>query len=170
MSKKLVFLALVGAIAYCLPPDSKTSVPAQGDLAFLAIAAQADMTIVHISKMAQDHAVSSKLKDFANTLVQEHSSDYQQVAELAADAGEAVPKGIDRQNDRVIAELDRSKGKTFDHAFLVRQLTEHEKLVSMFEREAKHGSNPAVKAYASKALPTIERHLHDAQDLLKQRG
>jgi putative membrane protein len=170
MSKNVVFFALVGVIAYCLPPDSKTSVPAQSDVAFLAMAAQADMTIVHISKMAQDRAVSGKLKDFANTLVQEHSSDYQQVAELAANAGEAVPKGIDRQNDRIIAALDRSKGKPFDHAFLVRQLTEHEKLAGAFEREAKHGSNPAIKAYATKALPTIERHLHHAQDLLKQRG
>lgn len=170
MSKKLVVFALFGVVAYCLPPDSKAPAPQKSDSVFLAAAAQADMTIVHISKMAQERAVSSKLKDFANTLVQDHSSDYQEVAELAANAGEAVPKGIDRQNDRVIAALDRSKGKTFDHAFLARQLTEHEKLVSIFEREAKHGSNPAVKAYASKALPTIERHLHDAQDLLKQRA
>jgi len=170
MSKKLAVLALFGAVAFCLPPDSKTAALPKSDAAFLAEAAQADMTIVHISKMAQDRAASSKLKDFANTLVQDHSSDYQEVSELAATAGEAVPKGIDRQNDRVIAALDHSKGKTFDHAFLIRQLTEHEKLISAFQREAKYGSNPAVKAYASKALPTIERHLHDTQSLLKQRS
>jgi putative membrane protein len=170
MSKKFAVFALFGVVAYCLPPDSKTPSLPKSDAAFLAAAAQADMTIVHISKMAQDRAASSKLKDFANTLVQDHTSAYQEVSELAATAGEPVPKGIDRQNDRVIAALDRSKGKTFDRAFLFRQLTEHEKLLSAFEREARHGSNPAVKAYASKALPTIERHLHDTQDLLKGRG
>jgi len=169
MPKKLVLFTLFGVAVCCLAADPKTASP-PSDAAFLAAAAQADMTIVHIGKMAQDRAVSSKLKDFANTLVQQHSSDYQEVSELAANAGQAIPKGIDRQNDRIIAALDRSKGKTFDHAFLVRQVTEHERLVSAFEREAKHGSNPAIKAYASKTLPAIERHMHDAQELLKQRG
>ena len=63
--------------------------------------------------------------------------------------------------------LDRYKGKTFDHAFLTHESMEHEKLVRAFKEEAEHGTNPDIKAYANKALPTIEQHLHDVQDLLK---
>src|SRR5208283_3484187 len=124
---------------------------------------QADMTIVHIGKMAQERAETPKLKDFANTLVQGHTNDYQELTALAANAGDSIPKAIDARNDRTIATLDHYKGKSFDHAFLENQSVEHERLINAFKHEAEHGSNPAIKAYATKALPTIEQHLHDAE-------
>jgi putative membrane protein len=166
ISKAIFFGAGIGAALCCIPAWSNSNSDAQ----FLAMAAQADMTTAHIGKMAESRAAASKVKDFANTLVQDHTSDYERLTELAAKTGDAVPKAIDRQNDYLINSLNRYKGKSFDHAFLTRQSAEHEKLINAFKREAEHGSNPAIKAYATKALPTIERHLHDAQDLLKQQS
>jgi putative membrane protein len=134
------------------------------------MAAQADMTIAHISQMAENRAATEKVKDFAKTVVQDHTNDYWQVTELATKAGDSIPKAINSQNGRMIAGLARSKGKAFDREFLNRQSAEHERLISAFTQEAEHGSNPAIKDYARRTLPTIERHLHDAQDLLKQRS
>ena len=170
MSNKLIISGILGFAVCCLPAYSKEPAKARSDGAFLAMAAQADMTIAHLGKDAQDRGATDKIKDFGKTLVQDHTSDYQSLTELATKTGETIPKGIDRQNDRTIMELDRYKGKSFDHAFLERQSAEHEKLVHAFKEEAEHGTNPAIKAYATKALPTIEQHLHDAQDLLKQRA
>jgi putative membrane protein len=170
MSKTLILSVLIGAGVYCLPAAGRTAASAKSDEAFLATAAQADMTIVHMGKMAQERAETPSLKDFANTLVQDHTNDYQELTELASKAGHGIPKVIDKHNDRTIATLDHYKGKTFDHAFLETQAAEHERLVSAFKREAEHGSNPDVKAYANKALPTIEQHLHDVENLLKQKG
>ena len=56
----------------------------------------------------------------------------------------------------------------FDREFVLNQTSEHEKLVKAFQNEAEHGANPDIKDYASKALPTIERHLHDVENLRKQ--
>jgi len=170
MSNKLIMAVLIGAVVYGLPAAAKTGTSAKSDEAFLAAAAQADMTIVHIGKMAQERAETPKLKEFANTLVQDHTNDYQELTELAAKAGDGIPKAIDKQNDHTISMLDHQKGKSFDHAFLESQSAEHERLVSAFKREAEHGSNPDIKAYATKALPTMEQHLHDIEDLLKQKG
>ena len=128
------------------------------------------MTTAHIGKMAEDRATNGTVKDFGRTLVQDHTSDYQQLCALAMKTGEAIPTGIDKQDDRGIATLERYKGKMFDHAFLTRETAAHEELLHAFKREAEHGSNPAIKDYASKALPTLERHLHQAEDLLKQRA
>ena len=169
MSNKLILAVLIGAIVHWVPAAAKTGAAAKSDGAFLAAAAQADMTIVHIGKMAQERAETPKLKDFANTLVQDHTNDYQELTELGAKAGDPIPKGIDKQNDRTINTLSHYKGKSFDHAFLENQTMEHERLVSAFKHEAEHGSNPEIKAYANKALPTIEQHLHDAENLIKQR-
>ena len=132
------------------------------------MAAQADMTIAHIGQMAENRAATDKVKNFAKTVVQDHTNDYWELTGVAAKAGDQIPKAINGQNARVIAALERSKGKAFDRDFLNRQSAEHERLISAFKLEAEHGSNPVIKDYARKALPTIERHLHDAQDLLKQ--
>jgi putative membrane protein len=134
------------------------------------MAAEADMTLAHIGQMAEDRAATEKVKDFAKTVVQDHTNDYWQLSGVAAKAGDSIPKAINGSNERIITALERSKGKTFDREFLNRQSTEHERLIGAFKQEAEHGSNPVIKDYARKALPTIERHLHDAQDLLKQRS
>ena len=166
MNNKLtvVFIS-VTFCAFAGSPAMKKS-----DASFLAMAAQADMTIAHIGQDAEDRAANDQIKDFGKTLVKDHTMDYQSLTELAAKTGDSIPKGIDRMNDRTIASVDRYKGRTFDHAFLTSESAEHEKLIQAFKQEAMYGTNPDIKAYAQKALPTIEKHLHDAQDLLKQKS
>jgi putative membrane protein len=138
------------------------------DSSFLAMAAQADMTMAHIGQMAEERGANGKVKEFAKSLVQDHTNDYRSLSDVAMKTGDSIPKAIDKKNEITISALDRYKGKAFDHAFLERQSAEHEKLITAFKHEAEHGSNPAIKDYANKSLPTIERHLHDAQDLLKK--
>ena len=96
--------------------------------------------------------------------------DYEMLSEVAANTGETIPRGIERANGREIIALERYKGKTFDHAFLEHESIEHERLIRAFKQEAEHGTNPEIRAYATKALPVIERHLHEVQDLLKSRA
>ncbi len=161
MTRSIVSI-LIGAGLCCAAPVKNS------DASFLAMAAEADMTIAHIGKDAEDRGASEKIKEFGKTLVQDHTSDYENLGALAAKTGETIPKGIDRANDRTILAVDRYKGKTFDHEFLTNESAEHQKLIQAFKQEALHGKNADIKAYATKALPTIEKHLHDAQDLLKQ--
>jgi len=171
MANKVILSTLCVVAVSCLPPAysrSRTAPP--NDAAFLSMAAQADMTIAHLGQMAEDRAATEKVKDFAKTVVQDHTNDYWELTGLAAKAGDRIPKAINGQNERVIASLNHSRGKAFDREFLNRQSAEHERLINAFKLEAEHGSNPAIKDYARKTLPTIERHLHDAQDLLKQRS
>jgi putative membrane protein len=170
MSKKTLLAALVGAVITYLPVYSKTSTSAENAAAFLKMAAEADMTTAHLGKLAEDRGATPTIKDFGKTLVQDHTSDYEQLTELAAKLGDTIPRAIDKENGRSIAALDRYHGKTFDRAFLIAQTTGHKELFDAFKREAEHGSNPALRDYANKALPTLERHLHQAQDLLKQKA
>jgi putative membrane protein len=170
MSNKIIVSTFLGVAVACFPAYSKKPAAVQNDAAFLAMAAQADMTTAHIGQDAEDRAATSKVKDFAKTLAQDHTSDYQSLSELAGKLGESIPKAIDSRNDRAIAALDHYKGKTYDQMFLTHESEQHERLIAAFKKEAEHGQNPAIKAYASKALPVIERHLHDAQDLLKNKA
>ena len=169
MSNKIMLSLIAGAAVCCLPAFPKTS-STTNDAEFIKMAAEADMTTAHLGRDAQDRGATDKVKDFGKTLVLDHTTDYQSLTQLAATTGETIPKAIDNRDDRSIASLDHYKGKTFDRAFLNHESVEHEKLIQAFKTEAEHGQNSAIKAYATKALPVIERHLHDAQDLLKQHG
>ncbi|MGH7249209.1 MAG: DUF4142 domain-containing protein, partial [Pseudomonadota bacterium] len=69
--------------------------------------------------------------------------------------------------NRMIKPFDSLKGAAFDHRFLSAMASGHEKAIAAFKRESEHGENADVKAFAASALPTLEDHLHKAQDLLK---
>jgi putative membrane protein len=168
MTKKLIIPALLGASAL-FAATHKPFYAIGSDGSFVVMAAQADMMIAHIGKDAQGRGANDRVKDFGKSLVQDHTTEYQELTIAAEKAKDVIPKGLDRQDIRTINALNRYSGKAFDHAFLAGQAAEHERLVRAFKQEAEHGSNPDLKAYASKALPVIEKHLHDAEDLLKQK-
>jgi len=166
---KNIFLSsfVVGGLSL-LAVYGKMPASAKKDAAFLELAAQADMTTAHLGQMAEDRGKRDEIKNFAKTLVADHTSDYQKLTALSMKTGDSIPTAIDKANNREIRSLERYKGKMFDREFILDQTTEHEKLVKAFQNEVDHGSNPEIKAYASKALATIERHLHDVENLGKR--
>jgi putative membrane protein len=170
MFTRMILSTLGAAAIAAMPLCARAADVSKTDAEFLKMAAEADMTTTHIGKMAEDRAATTEIKDYGKKLAQDHTSDYGQVAELAAKVGADVPKGIDKVDDRQIASLDKLKGKTFDRTFLTQETAEHERLIKAFQQEAEHGSNADIKDYANKALPVIQGHLHDAQDLLKTKA
>jgi predicted outer membrane protein len=62
-------------------------------------------------------------------------------------------------------DLSKLSGDAFDRAFTQEMLAGHRKAVASFRTESKSGTDPEVKAWASKTLPTLEGHLKQVQEL-----
>jgi len=154
--------ALFGALAFAQPRKLNIS-----DKKFLKLAADADMTAAHLGQMAENTAAKTSVRDFGQKLVLDHTNAYEELATLASKAGATVPKGIDIQRDRAIRELMNVKGRAFDRRFLKDEVLDHEKALAVFRREAAHGHDADLKAYAGKMIPTLEEHLHIAESLAK---
>jgi putative membrane protein len=137
------------------------------DKAFMRMAAQADMTEAHLGQMAESQASQSQVKDFGQKLTHDHTDAYEQLAALAAKTGSAIPKGIDIRKMSAVEQLMKLKGTQFDRVFVQDEIRGHQKALAEFKREAQHGQDPDVKAYASKMIPVLEDHLHEAQALAK---
>jgi putative membrane protein len=137
------------------------------DKQFLRMAAVTDMTEAHLGQMAQSKAAKSGIKDFGQTLVKDHTSAYQELAALDGKLGQAIPKGINIRRDRQVEQLTSLKGKKFDGQFLRVEVQDHQRAVAAFKREAQHGKDQDIKAYANQVLPTMEEHLREAEKLLK---
>lgn len=161
-------LSFVCGSALCaLPLTLSAASASKQDAAFMKMAAEADMMSAHLGQMAEDSASNSAVKDLGKKLVQDHTMNYRELTQLASKTAESIPTAIERRDDREITLLDRTKGKQFDRAFLTYEVADHESLVKAFRQEAEHGQDPDVKAFASQSLPTVEGHLHQAEDLVK---
>jgi putative membrane protein len=170
MFQKAVTSLLCGSALCALPMILNAATVSKQDTAFMKMAAEADMLCAHLGQMAENSASNTAVKDLGRKLVQDHTMNYEELTELASKTGETIPKAIEKRDDREIAALGRDKGKTFDRAFLNHEVADHEKLAKVFKEEAEHGQNPEIKAFANKSLPTIESHLHEAEDLVKSKS
>jgi putative membrane protein len=137
------------------------------DRHFMNTAANVDMIEAHVGQMAQAQASDSGVKDFAKRLADDHSQAYTQLLALANKTGETIPRGIDIRRDHAAAQLEHLQGVRFDRAFVKDEISDHEKALAEFKREAAHGNNPDVKALASQTIPTLEQHLNTARQLAK---
>ena len=56
-------------------------------------------------------------------------------------------------------------GAAFDRGFIESQVKAHQEAITLFEQQAKNGSDADLKAFAQKQLPGLRNHLKQAQDL-----
>ena len=127
----------------------------KSDQAFLKMAAETDMTEAHMGQMAQDQAHKQGVKDLGQTLIQDHTKDYQAVSQLATKLGATIPNGIDSAKVAPIRSLDHLKGMSFDRRFIQQSISGHEKAIAAYKKQSEHGDNADIKAYAAQTLPTL---------------
>ena len=137
------------------------------DQDFVNFAAQTDMLEAHLGQMAADQAEGSNVKDYAQMLVTDHTNDYKQISATATKAGLTVPKGLDAGHDKKIVPFTKPKGRAFDQLYAREMVAGHTQAIAKYKQEAADGQNADLKAYASATLPTLEKHLQGAQDLMK---
>lgn len=137
------------------------------DQQFVDFAAQTDMMEANLGQLAQNAASSQQVKDYANTLVTDHTSDYQQLSTAAKQANLNVPNAIDDEHNKMIAPFQKLKAAAFDRKYAHEMVAGHTKAIEIYQKEATSAQNDAIKSYASNALPVLQKHLTDAKDLEK---
>ena len=138
--------------------------------AFIRFAAQTDMVEANLGQLAQTAAGSEQVKDYAQMLVSDHTSDFNQLSGVARQAGLSVPRAIDAEHDRTMIDpFEKLKGATFDRRYIEDIIAGHEKGIAIYKKEAADAQNPALRAYADHALPVLEKHLTDAIKLEKEK-
>ena len=159
-------LCLIAALSENRPAKE----PAMSGQTFINFAAQTDMVEANLGQLAQSGARSQQVKDYAQMLVTDHTSDFNQLSGAARQAGLSVPGAIDNEHDRtMIGPFEKLKGTTFDRRYIKDLIAEHEKGIAIYRKEAADAQNPSLKSYADHALPVLEKHLAAAIKLEKSR-
>jgi putative membrane protein len=135
------------------------------DQDFLMDAAIGGMMEVELGRRAVQQGASDAVKQFGQRMVDDHSKTNTELKSLASSKGVTLPTEIDEKHRREMAKIANLTGADFDRAYAKMMLSDHKKDVSAFEKQSMKGTDADIKAFATKALPTLQEHLQMAQAL-----
>lgn len=125
---------------------------------FLRFAVAGSLAEVELGKVAADHGSAAPVRQFGQRMAQDHDKSGTEAKALATRQQIPVPTALDGEHAALKSKLLSLKGADFDRAYMDAMVDDHKKTVTAFRDEAEHGADGAIKAYASKTLPTIEAH------------
>jgi putative membrane protein len=162
-------LAQYDSRPYPTPDYSGKSSPAQGtaksksntaarnlssaDKAFMQDAAKGGMMEVAMGRVAEKNATDSEVKNFGARMVKDHGKANDELKALAKEENVQLP-----------AAKEPGKWKS-DKDYMGMMVMDHEKDLAAFEKEAKDGSDPNVKSFASRTSEVVRKHLEMAKKI-----
>lgn len=144
------------------PTDSAASAQKE-DADFVMEAASGGMMEVELGKMAMDKAISSKVKDFAKMMVDDHTKANNELKSLASQKNIMLSGSLMEKHQKLMDNLAKKSGKEFDKEYMDKMVDDHKEDIEAFEKAAEKGNDSDVKSFASKTLPTLRHHLEMAE-------
>ena len=123
------------------------------DKAFMKDAAKGGMMEVAMGRVAEQNATDREVKNFGARMVKDHGKANDELKTLARE-----------QNVQLPAEKEPGKWKS-DKDYMGQMVKDHENDLAAFEKEAKEGSDPNVKNFASKTSEVVRKHLDMAKKI-----
>jgi putative membrane protein len=140
--------------------DSTQIMPVDtGDASFAAKAAAGGMTEIALSKVAEQQATTSKIKDFAAMMITDHSAAGDKLAAIAKAKGISLPTGPDTMQQNMISDISKKTGKAFDKAYVNQMVKDHEATLKLFEKHLSMIKDTSLKAFDANTTPVIQHHL-----------
>ena len=131
----------------------------QEDAAWAVKVANANMTEVELSKVAQTKATAPRLKNFADMMVTDHTAAGNQLTQLAGTKNITLPANLDDKSQKKLDELNKKTGNDFDKAYRDDMLDDHKDAVDLFQKGSSDLKDADLKNFASTTLPKLQMHL-----------
>ena len=144
-------------------PMASTAKLSATDKKFVTKAAQGGMAEVQAAQLAQQKTQSDSVKQYAQTMIDDHTPNNAKLMQLASSKGITPPSEPDASQQKMMSKLQGMTGKKFDTAYLKGQVTSHEAVLKAFQDESKNGTDPDLKAFADSTIPPIQKHITLAQ-------
>lgn len=135
------------------------------DTDFAVKAADSGLAEVNASEVAQEKAQNQQVKDFAAMMVQDHTKANEELKSLAAAKNITLPTAPGEDHLENIADLNAYTGADFDKEYMDLMVSDHEKAVSLFEDASENLEDSELRAFASKTLPSLQKHLEQAKTI-----
>ena len=154
----VLVLGAAGAHAQSLEADATSK-------AFIKTAIQGNNAEIELGTLALRKGQSSAIKQFGQTLVADHQKANEE-AKIAANAVGVKPPDARLVTLGTLVKLEAQSGSAFDRSFIDAMISDHRKDITTYHEQS--GKNNAVGQYAKRALPTLQKHLQEAERIQQQ--
>ena len=152
--------------------DSSVSASANGkqaklskdEITFIEQAAVGGMMEIEAGNDALQKAKSTKVKEFAQMIVNDHTKASQELDSIARNKGLKLPSAYPVEEQKQINALKELNATAFERNYLRMMVKDHILTLEKFRLAAKY-EDPDIKAFALKTIPVLERHYAEANTL-----
>lgn len=139
---------------------------AGADRAFLAEAASNGLAEVAASRLVASRTGDQNIRALAQQLERDHVSANAELQRVAAQKGLALPAAPAGEPAQMLARLGKLSGRELNRAFIEDfGIRAHQLAIGLFERQAREGQDPDLKALAERTLPRLREHLAMARQM-----
>lgn len=125
---------------------------------FLNDAVKGDNAEIMLGKIGERRAATPAAREFAATLVADHSRARSETLRVAGHLHMRPSRGPAKEAMEERSRLDGLSGWAFDREFARYLVQDHQKDIAKFRKEA-DGGHGATQALAQRQLPTLRKHL-----------
>jgi len=144
-----------------------TAAQRQASQRFVTQATYANRAEIQQARYVVNHTANAAVKNFAQRMIHDHTLSLDQLQAIASSGGLQIPAGVSTRDQKSFDELKGRNGAGLDEHYIDDQVMDHKQAVAQFKSAAKPSDLlPAVREYARKTVPTLQEHLHLAQQLV----
>ncbi|MEP6569921.1 MAG: DUF4142 domain-containing protein [Acidobacteriota bacterium] len=137
---------------------------------FAAAAGPGGMAEVELGRLAVQKAADPSVKEFGQRMISDHTLANAELKAVAKKKNIQLPSDLTSDQKSLMDKLSKLSGGEFDKEYMSAMVKDHEEDVKEFQTQANEGTDPDVKAFAGKTLPTLQAHLQMARDVAKKVG
>ncbi len=168
-SKGMTVKVLVVSVLLALPVLALAA-DKTPDGSFYKNAAEAGIAEVDAGNLAAQKASDSKVKDFGQMMVKDHTAANDKLKTIAAGKGITLPTSASVGQMATQAKLKVLTGQTFDDSYVKGQVKAHQDTVGLLKKEIASGQDPEAKSFAQSILPTVQAHLKAIRTIAARTG
>lgn len=137
----------------------------EDDTEFAVTAAEGGMLEVQLAQLALTKAASPKVKEFAQSMVNDHSKANEELKSLAQTKNITLPSTLSEGRQKDYNDLAEKSGAEFDKAYSEFMVKDHKDDVDKFKKAAEKAEDGDIKSWAAGKVPVLEHHLSMAESL-----
>jgi putative membrane protein len=135
------------------------------DTEFAVEAADGGMLEVQLGQLALTKASSPKVKEFAQSIIDDHSKANEELKSLAQTKNITLPSTISEEKQKDYDKLAEKSGEEFDKAYSDFMVKDHKDDVDKFKKAAEKCEDADIKSWAADKVPVLENHLSMAESM-----
>jgi len=170
-SFSLILALLAVAAVSAANAENKASASAPTDAQIAMIVVVADSVDVDYGKLAVKKTSNQAVKEFAETMVRDHTAVNDKAIALAKKLGvtpEAsdTSKSLESNGKKELAKLKALTGAEFDKAYVANEVSYHEAVISLLDKTLiPNTRNTELKSMLESGRPIFAAHLEHAKKL-----